>query len=358
MIPIKEYLKSLERIQNPSEKRLEFLRLDKNESLLGFPPEFMETLHREITSDFVNTYPVLDSLYDKIARWVGCRRDNIYITAGSDAAIKSTFEVFSEPGDKIALLSPTYAMFYVYTRMFRGELVEIGYKKDLSLSADDVLKIMEVHSPKLICIANPNSPTGTILPTQGLRKIIENAVNSQAVILLDEAYYLYYPETVIDLINDYPGLIVTRTFSKAMGLASVRLGFAAAHSETIKYLQKVRPMYETNAFAVKLGELVLDNLPMVEKNLAEFRKGKEFLEGELDNIGIAYLKSYTNFILIDVGSFERTTQILDALYKRKILIKGGIRNSVLERYIRVTIGNTEQMKLFMDNFKEVYQSSD
>ena len=357
MIPIKEHLKSLERIQNPSEKRLEFLRLDKNESVLGFPPEFMEILRREITPDFVNTYPVIDPLYEKIARWVGCRRDNIYITAGSDAAIKSTFEAFVEPGDEVALLSPTYAMFYVYTRMFQGELIEIGYKKGLSLSSEDVLRTMEAHTPKLICIANPNSPTGTILPPQGLKNIIKNAVKKETIILVDEAYYLYYPETVIDLIDDYPGLIVTRTFSKAMGLASVRLGFAAAHSETIKYLQKVRPMYETNAFAVKLGELVLDNLPVVEKNLAEFREGKEFLENELNNIGIAHLKSYTNFLLIDVGSFERGARILDALYKRNILIKGGIQNGVLERYIRVTLGNTEQMMLFMKHFKEVYQST-
>jgi histidinol-phosphate aminotransferase len=190
-----------------------------------------------------------------------------------------------------------------------------------------------------------------------LKNIIKNAVQRETIILVDEAYYLFYPETVIDLIDDYPGLIVTRTFSKALGLASVRLGFAAAHSDTIKYLQKVRPMYETNAFAVKLGELVLDNLSVVEKNLAEFRKGKEFLENELDNIGIAHLKSYTNFILIDVGSFERGTRIVDALHKRKILIKGGIKNSALERYIRVTIGSTEQMRLFMKNFKEVYQSA-
>ncbi len=284
MIPIKEHLKSLERVQNPAEKRIEFLRLDKNESILGFSPEFMDILRREITPDFVNTYPEIDSLYDKIAGWVGCHRDNIYITAGSDAAMKSTFEAFVELGDKVALLSPTYAMFYVYTDMFQGELIEIRYKEGLSLSAEDVLRVVERHIPKLICIANPNSPTGTILPQEGLRDIIESAVKGNTIILIDEAYYLYYPKTVIDLINDYPNLIVTRTFSKAMGLASVRLGFAAAHPEIIKCLQKVRPMYETNAFAVKLGEMVLDNLPIVENNLAEFRKGKTFLENELDNI--------------------------------------------------------------------------
>lgn len=357
MLPVKEHLKSLERIQNPAAARIKFLRLDKNENILGFPSEFMDILHREIAPDFVNTYPEIDSLYEKIARWVGCRRENIYITAGSDAAIKATFEVFVEPGDKVALLSPTYAMFYVYINMFQGHLIEIRYKTGLSLSIEDVLKVIYEHRPKLICIANPNSPTGTILPQEGLKNIVDVAKAQNTVVLLDEAYYLIYPESLIDLVCHYPNLVVIRTFSKAMGLASVRLGFAAAHPETIKYLQKVRPMYETNAFAVKLGELILDNLYIVEKNLEELRKGKDYLEKELDKMGIPHFKSYTNFLLIDIGSFERCVQIVNALYKRNILIKGGFRDSELKKCIRVTIGGVEQMKFFMENFKEVYYST-
>lgn len=357
MLPVKEHLKNLERSQNLTEARTKFLRLDKNESILGFPPEFLEILRREIAPDFVNSYPELVPLYEKIARWVGCSRENIYITAGSDAAIKATFEVFVEPGDKVALLSPTYAMFYVYTRMFQGQLIEISYKEGLSLSTEDILRVIEKHIPKLICIANPNSPTGTILPQKGLRDVIESVVKRELIILLDEAYYLFYPKTVISLINDYPGLVVTRTFSKAMGLASVRLGFAAAHPETIKYLQKVRPMYETNAFAVKLGELILDNLYIVEKNLGELRKGRDYLEKGLDKIGIPYLKSYASFLLIDVGSFERSLQIGNALYQKKILIRSGFKDDVLKKYIRVTIGSVEQMKLFLENFEEVYSDN-
>ena len=357
MIPVREHLKSLERIQNPAGTRIKFLRLDKNESILGFPPEFMDILHREITPDLVNTYPEIDPLYEKIASWVKCGRENIYITAGSDAAIKSTFEVFVEPGDRVALLSPTYGMFYVYTNMFQGQLVEIGYGEGLSLSTEDVLRAMAEHTPKLICIANHNSPTGTILPQEGLREIIGSAAKKKAVILVDEAYYLFHPETVIDLIDNYSNLVVVRTFSKAMGLASVRLGFAAAHRETIGYLQKVRPMYETNAFAVKLGELILDNFHVVERNLAETRKGKEFLEEGLDRLGIPYFKGYTNFILISVGSFERSVQIARELYQRNILIKSGFQDGELRKCIRVTIGSREQMQFFMENFKEVHYSA-
>ena len=355
MIPVKEHLKNLQRIQNPV-ARAGYLRLDKNEGIIGFEREFIESLRQEITSDFLTTYPELTSLYQKIAQWIDCSPENIYITAGSDAAIKAVFEVFVEPRDTVALLSPTYAMFYVYTEMFQARLIEIRYKEGLSLSAEDILKVLYEHRPKLICIANPNSPTGTILPQGDLRKIIDIAGGQNTVVLLDEAYYLFYPESPIDLVYHHPNLVVIRTFSKAMGLASARLGFAVAHSDTTKYLQKVRPIYETNAFAVRFAEFVLDNMHLVEKNLEGVRKGKEYLEKELDGLGIPYFKSYANFILIDVGSFEKSIELGHVLYHQKILIKSGFKDDVLRNCIRVTIGNVKQMEFFMDKFKPAFYS--
>lgn len=355
MIPVKEHFKDLDRVQNPV-ARAGYLRLDKNENIVGFEKEFVESLRQEITSDFLTTYPEVNSLYQKIARWIGCNQENIYITAGSDAAIKSVFEVFVEPGDAVALISPTYAMFYVYTKMFQGCLIEIHYKEGLSLSAEDILKVLYEHKPKLICIANPNSPTGTILPQEDLRNIIDVAGEQNTVVLLDEAYYLFYPVSSIDLIYDHPNLVVTRTFSKAMGLASARLGFAAAHPDTTKYLQKVRPIYETNAFAIRFAELILDCPELIEKNVQEAMSGKKYLEDELGKLGIPYYKSYANFILIDVGSFERSVQLGNALYQQKILIKSGFKDDVLRNCIRVTIGNVKQMEFFVEKFKEVLYS--
>lgn len=351
MIPAKEHLRNLQRVQNPV-ARAGYLRLDKNENIIGFGEEFVASLRKEITSDLLTTYPEVHPLYQKIARWLGCNQENIYITAGSDAAIKAVFEVFVEPGDTVALLSPTYAMFYVYTAMFQGRLIEICYKEGLSLSAEDVLKVVSEQKPKLICIANPNSPTGTILPQEGLKDIVDVAAGQNTIVLLDEAYYLLYPVSSIDLIYDYPNLAITRTFSKAMGLASARLGFAAGHADIIKYLQKVRPIYETNAFAIRFAALILDSPDLIEKNIQEMMNGKKYLETELDKLGIHYFKSYTNFILVDVGSFERSVQIGSALCKEKILIRSGFKDEVLKNCIRVTIGSIKQMELFMEKFKQ------
>jgi len=355
MIPAKKHLGELQRIQNPM-ARGGYLRLDKNENIVGFGKEFVARLCKEITSDFLTTYPEVNTLYQKIARWLGCNQENIYITAGSDAAIKAVFEVFVEPGDAVALLSPTYAMFYVYTEMFQGRLIEIRYKTGLSLSVEDILEVVYEHRPKLICIANPNSPTGTVLPQEGVKKIVDVVAGQNGIVLLDEAYYLFYPISSVDLIYDCPNLVITRTFSKAMGLASARLGFAAGHADITKYLHKVRPIYETNAFAVRFAELILDSPGLIEQNVQEIIRGKKYLEDELDKLGIPYFKSYANFILIDVGSFERSVQLGKALYQRKILIKSGFKVDVLKNCIRVTIGNVKQMEFFMEKFKETFYS--
>ena len=357
MIPAKKHLGDLQRVQNPT-ARVGYLRLDKNENVVGFEKEFVASLRKQITSDFLTTYPEVNTLYQKLARWLGCHQENVYVAAGSDAAIKAVFEVFVEPGDAVALPSPTYAMFYVYTEMFQGCLIKIPYKTGLSLSVEDILKVVYEHRPKLICIANPNSPTGTILPQEGVKKIVDVVAGQNGIILLDEAYYLFYPISSIDLIYDYPNLVITRTFSKAFGLASARLGFAIGHADIIKYLHKVRPIYETNAFAIRFAELIMDSPDLIDKIVKETIRGKKYLEGELDKLGIPYFKSYTNFIVIDVGSLERSLQLGKALYQKKILIKSGFKDDALKNCIRVTIGSVKQMEFFMKKFKEAFYSSE
>lgn len=353
MLPIKKHIRDVERTRNNAYSRLGYLRLDKNENTIGFPQKFIDILKEQINSELLTAYPDVEPFYRRLAQWVGCGRENIYITAGSDAAIKAVFEVFIESNDKIVVLSPSYAMFYVYARIFQANLIEIQYREGLAISATDIIKTIENSKPKLLCIANPNSPTGTVLSQKDIYDIILAASKQNCMILLDEAYYLFYPHTAIKLIEDFPCLIIARTFSKALGLASARLGFACAHKDTIAYLKKVRPMYETNAFAINFAELILDNYNLVEGYLEEINKAKEYLQGQLDVQGIPYFKSYTNFILLDFSSAQKSLQIAQSLYRKKILVKAGFKDKVLKNCIRVTIGSIGQMKYFLKNLTKI-----
>lgn len=350
-LPVRKQLKDLYRTLNPKEERLKYLRLDKNENLVPLPADFLRKLRLELTGEFISAYPETGRLYDQIAKYAGCKPENVYLSQGSDGAIKSIFEAFVEPGDAVVMVSPTYAMFYVYVKMFEAKLQEVFYEPDLSLSVEKIKDMILNVRPKLVCIANPNSPTGTVIKPQELEEIIQLTEKINGIILIDEAYYHFYNHTCATLIGRYPNLVVTRTCSKAVGLASARLGFALAGKDLITCLHKTRPMYETNAFAVKAAELILKRPDIIRRNVREALKGKNYLEKELRKLGLDYFKSYANFILIDVGSPERAEKIAAFLHEKKITSKAGFKEDPLRRCLRINIGMVKHMKVFLDVFK-------
>ncbi len=351
---VKNHISRLNRVRNAAESRRGYLRLDKNENILDLPESITERLIQEINSEFVTSYPEVDTLYKKLAKKEKCAVDQIYLSSGSDAAIKSVFEAFVNPGDDVLMLSPTYAMFYVYVKMFEAKNHEMKYGDDLSFSVEALLSTIKKIKPKLVCIANPNSPTGTIIEEEKLLEVIKLCKKTKSVVLIDEAYYLYYPNTCAKFINQFDNLVVTRTFSKAFGMASARLGFALGSKEMIDHLHKTRPMYETNAYAVKLAEIVLDNYASIKKNIAVALKGKKYLEKALNKSGFSYFKSYSNFVLIDVGSQQKAKKGTEKLFKKRIIVKSGFSDVPLNRCIRINIGNEDQMKHFMGAFNEIF----
>ena len=353
MIRPKKNLEGLHRVSNPPENRFNYLRLDKNENIVPLPEDVVSDIQRLITAELISTYPEeIEDLYVKIASWVGLKRENVMLSSGSDAAIKSVFEVFIEEGDEVVLVSPSYAMYYVYCKMFGARLKEVFYDEDLFLDGDKVRRALS-GSTKLLCIANPNSPTGTVLPHEDLIKTIEYYKDRDILVLVDEAYYPYYPETIIGLVESLDNLIVTRTFSKACGLASARLGFAASGPRITGLLQKVRPMYEVNAFAVKLGHYILDHADIIDRNLSEMKEGKNYIESAMRDMGFKTFKTYANFLNIEVGSQQTSRTVHELLKEEGILVKGGFKDKCLEKCIRITIGTKDQMKYFVEKFNAV-----
>lgn len=352
MILPKDTLKNLVRLDNPNTSRLGYLRLDKNENLTPLGQGFLELVKSEINEDLISSYPEVYPLYQKIAQWTGVDLDQIYISAGSDGAIKAAFEVFVEAGDEVITLHPTYAMYYVYSEMFGAKLKKIEYEADLTLENSKIMQSI-TDKTKLICIANPNSPTGTIIKRHDLISIIEYAQEKDILVLIDEAYYMYYPETFISDVLSFSNLIVTRSFTKAMGLASARLGFAVSNPYITGCLKKVRPIYEVNSFSILLGELIIDNQDIVLKNMELFREGKQYLLNSLGSVGLKFFDTYANFILIDVGSRELALKIKKELYKKKIIISAGYSDIPLDRCIRVSISEKKHMQIFVNSLREV-----
>lgn len=352
MILSKKNLKNLVRIEHPTTTRLGFLRLDKNENIIGLGDRFINQVISKIDSDLISSYPEVYSIYQKISQWLNIEQDMLYVSAGSDGAIKSVFEVFVEDGDEVITIHPTYGMYYVYSEIFGANLKKIEFNDDLSLQPAKITQAI-TNKTKLICIANPNSPTGTIIEHSDLLKVISLAQEKDILVLIDEAYYLYYPETFIGEVSSFSNLIVTRSFTKAYGLASARLGFAVSNPYIISCLKKVRPIYEVNSFSILLGNLIIDNENIVINNMKHFNEGKKYLLDSLSSIGLNFFKSYANFLLIDMVSREFALSVKEELYKRKILINGGYTTVPLDRCIRVSISEKKHMVTFIENLKDV-----
>lgn len=355
MISVKSHLADISRVKNPTKSRYGFLRLDKNENTIPLPESLVKKIREEITPEFLMVYPEIDPLYEKIAQWLHCQISNLYLASGSDGAIKTIFETYVSPGDTVMILDPTYAMFYVYIKLFQASLSPIKYGPGLTLSKEDILNQMRREKPRLVCIANPNSPTGTVLRGGEIEEIVALGRDLQSVVMIDEAYGLYWHETAISLISQYPNLVVTRSFSKAVGLAAVRLGLAAGHPEIISTLHTFRPMYETNAFAVRAAQIVLDHSTLIQENVKKTLEGRDFLEVELKKMGIPFYKSNANFMNIRVGSPEKSVSIVKRLFDKKILIAGGFKDENLKDCIRVSIGSVEQMGQFLQEFRKALQ---
>ena len=348
----RKHIANLHRVANEDVNRSDYLCLDKNENIIGFSDEVLNNFCKMITPNLLNTYPDASPLYKNLTEKLNVDPGQIYLSSGSDAAIKSVFETYVNPGDEVVLISPTYAMYYVYARMFQAKLEEFIYDHDLFIPPE---KIISKISPatKLVCIPNPNSTTGTIFSQKDLINIVCTARKHGALVLIDEAYQQFHGESMMDYLNESNNLIIVRTFSKAMGLASARLGYIVSNDTIITNLFKVRPLYEVNSFAICFGTYLLDHPEIQANHLEEISRSKNYLKNKLSELGFPITKSHTNFVLINVNSKRNSKEIVRLLLREKIFIKGEFKEACLESYIRVTLGSIEQMKIFIKKLEQI-----
>ncbi len=295
-------------------------------------------------------HPETGVFYEKLAKRIGLPPEQILVTAGSDAAIRSAYEVFVSPGDEVVVLNPTFAMYEVYVNVFAARLVAVDYDSELKLSVERLLSAISSNT-KLVAIANANSPTGTAFSREELKTIIAHASSRGAAVLIDEAYYPFHRETTLDLVLEADNLIVTRTMSKAAGIAGMRVGFAASSREIAPALFAVKPMYEITTISALLGEYILDHYERIDAYAAEVREGRQWLAEFFRKMGFHVPESHANFIHVDFG--PRKESIIAALGKNNVLFKESFDHPALSRYCRFTVGPRPYMESFADLFSTV-----
>lgn len=331
------------------------IRLDRNERLSPFPVPIYEEMMKSIGPEALTTYPDPTPLYRRAAEAMKLDEDNFFFTNGSDAALRMILQAFLSPGDSLVLTNPGYAMLGVYSKIDSASVVEISYNERIELDLDQ-LKDAIRRKPKVVALPNPDQPTGTVVKREALHELIGAAAEVGAVFVIDEAYYPFYPATAIDWIEEFPNLLVTRSFSKAYGLAGLRLGFMAGPSELVGYASRVRGLHEVNTVAVSCGSYLLEHPEVLEEYVSEVAAGREVLRDCATRLGLGFPMCHTNFQLLKCPGMD-TARIVKGMKERGYLIKGAYRNPSLKECIRTTVGPAELMTRFAKDLESVIRSA-
>jgi histidinol-phosphate aminotransferase len=260
----------------------------------------------------------------------------VLLTNGVDEAIHVLCQAYLGPGDEMLLPVPTYSMYAVYASGTEATLVEVPAEANFRFPLDALLARI-TPATKLIAIANPNSPTGQAVSREKILRVLEAA--PQAAVLVDEAYFHFHGQTVMDMVGRAPNLIVARTFSKAYGLAGLRLGLLAAAAEQMQWLRRVISPYSVNSLALACLPAALEDQPYIDWYVGEVLEARAEFTNALDRLGVRYWPSEANFVLTRIG--PKHAELSRAMRERGVLVRDRSSDPGCDGCVRITIGTRE-----------------
>ena len=329
--------------------RKKIIRLDMNENPQGLPLDFVEEIKEKITPEFLATYPEKDELVELIAEHNKLTSEHVTVTAGSDEAMRLVFQCFGEEGKTVLTVTPTFEMYDIYSKMFGMKHKQIAYNENLQISINEIIENID-DNVGLIVLLNPNSPIGTIYTDDEFDKILEKAKQSDAMVIVDEAYHYYYENTVVPKIKDNNNLIVLRTFSKLCSIAGLRVGYAMSSKENVKCIENAESTFNVNSVGLLFATEVLKRPDIMRQIQQEEKEGHEWLEKQVTNAGYKFFSAYGNYLLIYPRKDSKI--VVQELKKRNIWIRD-YGSGRLKGWIRVSTGSKTLMESFWRNFLEV-----
>ncbi|HHY90038.1 MAG TPA: histidinol-phosphate transaminase [Clostridiales bacterium] len=347
-INIKESLRSLHPYSVQKERIR--IKLDANENPYNLFQEIQEDFIEGIKRCDINRYPDTnsDELRLKIAAHIGVKEENVICGNGSDEIIQMIIYAFVDKGEYVITHRPTFSMYQSFANIVGGKVVEIPCDQNFCISEEEIIKEANEKKAKIIFLCNPNNPTGTVFSKESIRNILQN---TESIVVVDEAYYEFFGETVVDWIHDYEQLIVLRTLSKAFALAGARIGYGIAGTSIMDILYRVKPPYNLNVFSQIIGALYLEKSDLIQKSVEKIKKEREYLSEKLREIEhIEVFPSAGNFILIRTPFFS---EIMDACKKEGISLRSFPNEALLQNCIRISIGERKENDLLFNTIQEV-----
>jgi len=351
----KPFLRDIQRIRIPENRNLEEgLRLNRNERVDIWPEDLLTKIFADKPGYFLSTYPDSSAMYQKLSRHLGVDESKIMLTSGMDSGIKNLWEIMAEPGDRIGVAGPTYAMYYVYNNLFQTNLTEIGYNPEtLKLNWEQLNEFID-SKPVILFLPNPNQPIEDALSEDQIATIAERTRKNNTLFIVDEAYFMFGCDTAMDLIDDFENLVVMRTFSKGFGVPAIRLGYMVSNEDNMSVLTKTRLAHESNSLRNAVGEYLLDHYDMVDEYVQKVIKARTHVKDQLSSLGINSNGEVGNYLLVDLVNTEKRDRIVAFLEENLIYVKGNFK-APWDKYMLITLGPIETMERFLNVMKDALE---
>jgi histidinol-phosphate aminotransferase len=330
----------------------EALRLDFNENTFAPSPRVLEQL-RKITSEGLTKYPEREPAESIVAAHFNLQPNQVLLTNGVDEAIHLMCLAFLEADDEALICTPSFFMYDVSVQLMTPHLRHVQADATLAFPFERFMAAIN-EKTKLIIVASPNNPTGTIVPREQLLAIA--AAAPHAVLMVDEAYFHFHGETTLGDIPEIPNLIVARTFSKAYGLANLRLGMLAGNADLLRYLRKVSSPYNVNGIALACLPAALEDEAYLRWYVDQVQNGRDRMVAGLRALGVPFFESHANFILMNIG--PKHAELVKAMREHSVLLRDRSADPGCDGFVRITIGVEEHVTRGLAALKTCLQEID
>jgi histidinol-phosphate aminotransferase len=309
------------------------LRLDFNENTGGCSPRVMERL-RQLQPEQLACYPERAPVEREVATFFGLQPDQVLLTNGVDEAIHLVCEAYLEPDDEAVIVVPTFAMYEICVAATGAQVISIPADEDFRFPTAKLLAYTTNPKTRLIAVANPNNPTGAAASIEDLLLIARSA--PQAAVLVDEAYFEFHGESLLEHAGQVANLFIARTFSKAYGMAGFRVGMLAAAATQVQNLRRACSPYNVNGVALACLPTALSDQEYVRQYVTEVQSSRTRLQNELGALGIPFWPSQANFVLVRIGPL--LAEFVRSLKARGVLVRDRSSDSGCDGCVRITAG--------------------
>ena len=339
-LPVRKAILLRRTYEAPAEGRRGKIRLDFNENTYGCSDAARKALAR-LSAKEIATYPEYVEPTRKIARYFRVNPEELVLTNGGDDALRVFFDTFVEPGSHILICEPTFPMYRYYAEIAGARVEAVQYGHDMEFPLNEVLAALR-KKPRLFFLANPNNPTGTPVRASAVQELLRAATHT--VVVLDEAYAEFAIETSVPWVRRYPHLFVARTFSKAEGLAGLRLGAVIGRRDSLALVRRAMPPYPVNIAALAAGVAAIEERKTIARYVRDVKRLRSWLTRELERRNVRVFPSSANFLLADFG--KAGPAFFRRLARHGVLVRERTKD-LGPGFARITIGTPAELRKFL-----------